>query len=287
MSIDGGILYVVATPLGNRADLSYRALEVLKQVDQILAEDTRTSAKLLAHYGITTPVMALHEHNERRATGPLIERLKAGERLAVISDAGTPLISDPGFWLVSQARAAGVRVETVPGPCAAIAALSIAGLPAERFVFEGFLPPKAAARRSRLEELRHEPRTLVFYETPHRIVAALKDLQALFGGDRPAVVARELTKIYESVYEGSLSSLLEQFQQHPEICRGELVVLVQGAPPLAPDREQAAQVLAILRRYLPLGQAAAAASEITGIPRGELYRVGLGEPDKEREPDQE
>jgi 16S rRNA (cytidine1402-2'-O)-methyltransferase len=274
-----GTLYVVATPLGNRADLSLRALEVLKQVDQILAEDTRTSAKLLAHYGVATPVMALHEHNERRAAGALIERLKAGERLALISDAGTPLISDPGFWLVSQARQAGVCVEAIPGPCAAIAALSIAGLPAERFVFEGFLPTKPAARRSRLTELKTEQRTLVFYEAPHRIVAALDDLQAVFGGERPAVIARELTKIYESVYAGSLAALLRQFQQHPEICRGEFVVLVQGAPPQESSHAEAGKILRVLKAYLSLGQAAAAASEITGIPRSELYRMGLDESD--------
>lgn len=194
-----GTLYVVATPIGNLEDISARALRVLREVALIAAEDTRHSSRLLAHFGIQTPLAACHEHNERNEGERFIERLQAGDDVALISDAGTPLISDPGYHLVRQARAAGVAVVPVPGACALIAALSAAGLPSDRFIFEGFLPAKAAARRTRLEALKAEPRTLIFYEAPHRILESLGDFEDVFGGERMAVLGRELTKTFETL----------------------------------------------------------------------------------------
>jgi len=194
-----GTLYVVATPIGNLEDISARALRVLGEVALIAAEDTRHSARLMSHFGIATPLAACHEHNERDEGGRFLERLQAGDDIALIADAGTPLISDPGYHLVRQARAAGIRVVPVPGACALIAALSAAGLPSDRFIFEGFLPAKAGGRRARLELLKEEPRTLIFYEAPHRILECVDDLEAIFGADRPAVLCRELTKTFETL----------------------------------------------------------------------------------------
>ena len=223
-----GVLYVVATPIGNLQDISERAIATLKGVSRIAAEDTRHSARLLSHYGIDTPMVALHEHNEREITPKLIEKLVAGDDLALISDAGTPLISDPGFCLVRAARAAGIRVAPVPGPAACIAALSAAGLPADHFVFEGFLPVRATARRRRLEALVNESRTLVFHESSHRIVECLADMAEILGSDRPAVVARELTKVFETIESGGLAALLAWLRADPNQQKGEFVVLVQG-----------------------------------------------------------
>jgi 16S rRNA (cytidine1402-2'-O)-methyltransferase len=202
-----GKLWIVATPIGNLDDLSARAQAILRQADLIAAEDTRHSAALLQHYAIATRRVALHEHNEREASADLVQRMRDGAQIALISDAGTPLVSDPGFRLVRAAREAGIVVSPVPGACAAIAALSAAGLPSDRFVFEGFLPAKPAARRTRLQALRGETRTLIFYESSHRIVEALDDLAGVFGGDRHAVVARELTKLFETMLDDSLAGL--------------------------------------------------------------------------------
>jgi len=202
-----GKLWIVATPIGNLDDLSARAQAILRQADLIAAEDTRHSAALLQHYAIATRRVALHEHNEREASADLVQRMRDGAQIALISDAGTPLVSDPGFRLVRAAREAGIVVSPVPGACAAIAALSAAGLPSDRFVFEGFLPAKSAGRRARLQALRGETRTLIFYESSHRIVEALDDLAGVFGADRHAVVARELTKLFETVLDDSLSGL--------------------------------------------------------------------------------
>jgi 16S rRNA (cytidine1402-2'-O)-methyltransferase len=271
---DAGKLWVVATPIGNLDDLSPRAREVLASVDLIAAEDTRHSASLLRHFGIATKCVALHEHNERDVSGDLIKRMQDGATLALISDAGTPLISDPGFRLVRAAREAGIEVSTVPGACAAIAALSIAGLPSDRFVFEGFLPPKSGARKAHLESLRAESRTLIFYESSHRIAEMLRDAAAIFG-DRQGVVARELTKLYETVLDGTLSKLAERVAGDADQQRGEFVVLIAGSSDDAEARALAEgrRIYEVLRRELPPGRAAKLAADLSGASRNALYRV--------------
>ncbi len=271
-------LHVVATPIGNLGDLAPRAQQVLREVAAICAEDTRRSGQLLAHFGISTPLVALHEHNEQQLAGRLVARLLAGESLALVSDAGTPLVSDPGYRLVRAARQAGVRVSPVPGPSALIAALSVAGLPSDRFAFEGFLPAKASARRDRLAALAGEPRTLVFYESSHRIEESLSDLRQAFGEDRPAVLARELTKLFETVLDGTLADLHRRVQDDPDQRKGEFVVVVQGVGEDADARlAEGRRVHAILARQLPPSAAARLAAEITGAPRKALYGAGPGE----------
>ena len=271
------MLYVVATPIGNLRDMSERAVATLKDVTRIAVEDTRHSGRLLAHYGIDTPMVAMHEHNEREITPQLLGRLAAGDDLALISDAGTPLISDPGFCLVRAARAAGYRVVPVPGPAACIAALSASGLPAHHFVFEGFLPAQVAARHRRLEALAGEERTLVFHESSHRIVDCLADMADVFGADRPAVVARELTKLFETIESGSLATLLAWLGADPDQRKGEFVVLVQGAAPPGDTALDAAtrRTLKVLVAELPLRQAVALAAKITGLSRNALYAQAL------------
>src|SRR5690554_2997359 len=267
-----GTLHVVATPIGNLGDLSPRAQEVLRGVAAICAEDTRHSGQLLSHFGIATPLLALHEHNEDAIAERMVARLLRGESLALVSDAGTPLVSDPGYRLVRAARAAGVRVSPVPGPCAAIAALSVAGLASDRFAFEGFLPAKSAARRERLRPLAAEPRTLVFYESSHRIVESLEDLCTVFGSDRPAVLARELTKLFETVLDDTLSGLLAAVQADANQRKGEFVLLVQGAGEDADARlAEGRRVYALLGAHMPPSAAARLAAEITGAPRKALY----------------
>jgi 16S rRNA (cytidine1402-2'-O)-methyltransferase len=267
-----GTLHVVATPIGNLGDLSPRAQAVLREVAAICAEDTRRSGQLLAHFGIATPLLALHEHNEEAIAQRVVARLLAGDSLALVSDAGTPLVSDPGYRLVRAARAAGVRVSPVPGACAAIAALSVAGLASDRFAFEGFLPSRAAARRERLRALVSEPRTLVFYESSHRIVETLEDMAATFGGDRPAVLARELTKLFETVLDGGLSDLLAAVQADDNQRKGEFVLVVQGAGEDADARlAEGRRVYALLSAQLPPSAAARLAADITGAPRKALY----------------
>jgi 16S rRNA (cytidine1402-2'-O)-methyltransferase len=272
-----GTLWVVATPIGNLEDFSPRAQRVLREVALIAAEDTRHSKPLLAHFGIGTPLAALHEHNEREAMAPLLARLEAGEDLALISDAGTPLISDPGFRLVRAAREAGHRVSTVPGACAAIAALSVAGLPSDRFVFEGFLPAKAVARRARLRELAHEPRTLVFYESSHRIRECCGDLADAFGAQREARLLRELTKLYETALGDTLEGICERLDGDGNQQRGEFVLVVAGAGEAADDKVvEGLRVYALLREELPPAQAAKLAAAISGAPRRALYEGGGG-----------
>jgi 16S rRNA (cytidine1402-2'-O)-methyltransferase len=273
-----GKLWIVATPIGNLDDLSARAQTILRQVDLIAAEDTRHSAALLQHYGIATRRMALHEHNEREASGELVQRLRDGAQIALISDAGTPLVSDPGFRLVRAAREAGIAVSPVPGACAAIAALSVAGLPSDRFVFEGFLPVKSAARRAHLQTLGSETRTLIFYESSHRIVEAIDDLVAVFGGERRAVVARELTKLFETVLDDSLEQLAARVRADANQQRGEFVVLVAGAGDDAAVARLAEgrRVFELLKKDLPPGRAAKLAADITGAPRNALYRGEQG-----------
>ncbi|QQE90794.1 16S rRNA (cytidine(1402)-2'-O)-methyltransferase [Azotobacter chroococcum] len=272
-----GMLYVVATPIGNLDDITARALRVLREVAVIAAEDTRHSARLLQHFGITTPLVACHEHNERDQGGRFLARLQGGEDIALISDAGTPLISDPGFHLVRQARAAGIRVVPVPGPCALIAALSAAGLPSDRFVFEGFLPARTAGRLARLEQLKEEPRTLIFYEAPHRLLDCLADLERIMGADRLAVMARELTKAFETFQGLPLGELRAWVAADGNQQRGECVLLVAGWQAPAENSVPAAalRVLELLLKEMPLKRAAALAAEITGVRKNLLYQAAL------------
>lgn len=269
-----GTLYVVATPIGNLEDISARALRVLAEVDLIAAEDTRSSRVLLDRYGIATPMLAVHEHNEAGQSAQLVQRMAAGAAIALVSDAGTPLISDPGFRLVAAARAAGIEVLTVPGPCAAIAALSVAGIAPDRFCFEGFLPAKAAARRTRLGELAAETRTLLFYESAHRVVECVDDMVSVFGGERQAVLARELTKRFETTLGESLAAIAVALATDADQRRGEFVLVVAGNP----DADSAALVegrrlYAALARELPPARAAKIAAELSGASRRALYAV--------------
>lgn len=268
-----GALYVVATPLGNLADITRRAVETLQQVHCIAAEDTRHSRVLLTHYNIQTPCTAYHEHNEREMLPVLLDRLQRGESIALITDAGTPLISDPGFPLVREARRSGIDVVPIPGPSALIAALSVSGLPTDRFVFEGFLPAKSASRRARLEELRTDTRTLVFYESSHRIVESLQDMRDIFGAERGVVVARELTKMYESVRADTLEEALQRVSADENQQKGEFVVMVHGAVPAEDGAQhaEAERILRILCAELPPARAAALVAKITGLRKNALY----------------
>ena len=278
-----GRLYVVATPIGNLGDLSERAREILRSVSLIAAEDTRHTGVLLKHFGIQTPQVSLHEHNEQQRSGGIIERLQQGASVALVSDAGTPGINDPGFELVRAAAAAGCEILAVPGPCAAIAALSIGGLPTDRFCFEGFLPARGAARRKRLQSLAAEARTLVLYEAPHRVRETLEDCAAVFGGERNAAVAREITKLHETTYRGSLRDLVERAGSDADFGRGEIVLLIAGAPQAPADEEGGAdghggaldRVLKILLAELPLRQAAQLAAQILDARGNEAYKRAL------------
>lgn len=271
-----GTLYVVATPIGNLDDLSARARQVLARVQLIAAEDTRHSGKLLQLIGCDTPMLSLHEHNEQHRSVELLQRLRQGLDIALISDAGTPLISDPGYSLVSELVRQGIRVVPVPGACAAIAALSISGLPTGRFVFEGFLAAKPNKRRERLRELQREERTLVFYEAPHRCQETLQDMAAVLGATRRIAVCRELTKLHETSYYGDLAELVSLAKTNPDLSRGELVLVVEGAPhtdvSVAPDAER---LLNALLEELPASQAAKIAARLTGGTRADLYDMAL------------
>jgi 16S rRNA (cytidine1402-2'-O)-methyltransferase len=270
-----GTLYVVATPIGNLEDLSPRAVRVLSQVDLIAAEDTRHSQVLLRAHGIDRPLRACHEFNEREAAKDLVEQLRHGGSIALISDAGTPLISDPGYRLVALAHDAGVPVVPVPGPSAVIAALSACGLGVDRFGFEGYLPATDVQRRTRLERLVSDTRTLVFYEAPHRIEAAIEDLVAVFGAERQAAIARELTKRFETVHRDSLGGLLEWLRADADQRKGEFVIVVEGAAAAAADAAELRRMLGILLAHLSVKDAAAVAAELTGRSRKELYAMCL------------
>ena len=271
-----GTLYVVATPIGNLEDMSARAVRVLSEVVLIAAEDTRHSATLLRHFGIRTETMSLHEHNERDRVPSCIELLRSGKSIALISDAGTPLISDPGYRLVGAALDAGADVVPVPGACAAIAALSVSGIPTDRFVFEGFPPARSSARRALFQSLVSEARTLVFYESAHRIEDAVDDMIAVFGAERLAVIARELTKAFETTYHGTLAELRVRLGQSAENRLGEFVVVVHGASiDLEAAGPETERVLKLLLAELPLKQAVALAAQITGVPKNSLYRQAL------------
>ncbi len=271
-----GRLFVVATPIGNLEDLSPRARRVLAEVALIAAEDTRHSAPLLRHFGIATPLTAYHEHNEIQAVPELLDKLQGGADLALISDAGTPLLSDPGYRLVAAARAAGIEVLAVPGPCAAVAALSISGLPSDRYVFEGFLPARATARRERLRALAVEQRTLVLYESSHRIIECLEDVLSVLGGERQVCLARELTKLHEQAVTGNAQQLLEWLAADANRRRGEFVVLLTGRPAAISSAEvDAEQLLRVLLEELPPAQAARLAARLTGRKKKDFYAQAM------------
>jgi 16S rRNA (cytidine1402-2'-O)-methyltransferase len=272
-----GALYIVATPIGNLADMVPRAIHTLQTVAVIAAEDTRHSARLLAHFDIKTPVIAYHDHSDEQATERLIHRLLNGEDVALISDAGTPLVSDPGYRLVRKARENDITVVPIPGACALVAALSAAGLPSDRFAFEGFLPAKQTARRAFLETLVNDSRTLIFYEAPHRILETLHDMVDIFGGEREVVMARELTKTFETVKGDSAAALVEWVAADTNQQRGEIVLLVHGVSKTAvaemtPEHER---VMRVLIEDLPLKQASALAAKITGLKKNFLYQWAL------------
>ena len=264
---------MVATPIGNLEDISARALRILGEVALIAAEDTRTTRVLLDRYGISTPMQAVHDHNERGVADRLVGRMNAGDSIALVSDAGTPLISDPGFHLVAAARAAGLRVQPIPGPCAGIAALSVAGLASDRFCFEGFLPPKSGPRRARLDALVGEERTLLFYESSHRIADCVDDLVAVFGADRKAMVAREMTKRFETLMGSTLADIAQAVASDADQSRGEFVIVVAGNPDSeAASLAEGRRLYAALSRELPPSRAAKIAAELSGAPKRALYR---------------
>lgn len=269
-----GTLYVVATPIGNLADMSHRATSTLQCVDLIAAEDTRQTGRLCSHFSIDTPMAAYHEHNEVQQTPVLLDRLLKGDDVALVSDAGSPLISDPGYRLVAAARDALLTVVPIPGPCAAIAALSVAGLACHHFHFEGFLPGKSGTRRNRLQKLRAMPDTLIFYESIHRHEDMLQDLCEVLGGERRAVLARELTKLHETIYRNTLQEIREWVAANPHRQKGEFVILVEGAAEGEADA-RAEHVLELLSEQLSPGQAAELAAKITGVPRNRLYKSKL------------
>lgn len=272
-----GRLDVVATPIGNLSDLSPRAQEILAAADVIAAEDTRHTRALLQSIGVSRPLVSLHAHNEASRVPELLARLAAGESVALVSDAGTPLLSDPGYELVSEAARAGHDVRVVPGPSAITAALAVAGLPTDRFCFEGFLPARGSERRARLQTLANESRTLVFFEAPHRIEESLADLAAVFGATRRAAVARELTKQHETVYRGTLAELAQRASSEPNFARGEITLVVQGAPEstASVDPRALERAVSLLVRELPPGRAAALAAQLVGGKRSEAYAIAM------------
>lgn len=275
MSMQTGRLYVVATPIGNLGDITLRAVEVLKRVDLIAAEDTRHTAGLLSHLGIDAKTLSFHEHNEQQRSQQLVELLLAGKEIALVSDAGTPLICDPGYRIVSACRERGVDVIPLPGASAVIAALSASGLPTDRFLFEGFLPRTQVKRRKRLQQLIDFPSTLVFYESPHRILHCLDDMRSLFGEDRRVVVARELTKRYETIIDQPLGRLLQTMTADNNQQRGEFVVMVAASENRVTLPGSVERVLQILADEMPPNQAARVAARISGQPKRELYQLLL------------
>ncbi|HLT13525.1 MAG TPA: 16S rRNA (cytidine(1402)-2'-O)-methyltransferase [Marinobacter sp.] len=274
----GGLLYVVATPIGNLDDLSERARQVLAGADLVAAEDTRHSGRLLQHLGLSKPMLALHDHNERGRVSRVLEALSAGQTVALVSDAGTPLISDPGYIVVREARAAGFKVSPIPGACALVAGLSAAGLPTDQFLFAGFLPAKRAGRKSTLESFRRQSATLVFYESPHRITDLMEDVVDVFGAERECVLGRELTKTFETFYSGAAAEVLAELQADPHGSRGEFVVMVRGAAdvPSAEASVDADKLLALLVKELPVKTAAKIVADVSGLSKNDLYQRALG-----------
>ncbi|SHE83294.1 16S rRNA (cytidine(1402)-2'-O)-methyltransferase [Vibrio gazogenes] len=270
-------LYIVPTPIGNLGDITQRAIDVLSQVDMIAAEDTRHTGKLLSHLNIQTKTFSLHDHNEQEKASVLVDKLLSGQSIALVSDAGTPLISDPGYHLVKLCRQAGVKVVPLPGACAVIAALSASGLPSDRFSFEGFLPPKTKARKDKIAEIAHEERTCIFYESTHRIIESLHDLQDVLGPDREVVLARELTKTFETIQGLPLGELIPWVMEDENRRKGEMVLLIHGYRRSERDEfpEDALRTLKILTQELPLKKAAGLVAEIYHLKKNALYKWGL------------
>ncbi len=273
------LLYVVATPIGNLGDITHRAIEVLQSVDLIAAEDTRHSSRLMAHFNIKTPMISVHDHNERQRVSTIINKLSQGDNIALISDAGTPLISDPGFILVRAVREAGYKVVPVPGCCAVITALSAAGMPSNNFTFEGFLPAKRVARKQRFKDIIDDTRTIIFYESTHRIVDSLTDMLEVLGSQRYVVIARELTKTFETIYGAKLADLIDWVTSDANQQKGEFVLLISGAEPkkITEISAETLRVLAVLAKELPLKQACALTAQITGEKKNALYQEGLAQ----------
>lgn len=272
-----GTLYIVATPIGNLQDITQRALAIFAEVDLIAAEDTRHSGLLLSHYGIKKPFFALHDHNEQQKADLLVEKLRAGTNIALISDAGTPLISDPGFHLVRKCRQAGVKVVPLPGACAAITALCASGIASDRFCFEGFLPAKSKARRDRLQNLQKEDRTLIFYESTHRILDTLADVEELFGAERYVVLAREITKTWETISGDSVDNLRRWLNEDANRTKGEMVLIVEGCIETGETEfsPEVVKALKLIAAELPLKKAAAIVAELYGYKKNALYQFGL------------
>lgn len=270
-------LYIVPTPIGNLGDITQRALSVLQSVDLIAAEDTRHTGLLLQHFAINARLFALHDHNEQQKAETLLAKLKEGQSIALVSDAGTPLINDPGYHLVRTCREAGIRVVPLPGPCAAIAALSAAGLPSDRFCYEGFLPAKSKGRRDALKAVEQEPRTLIFYESTHRLLDSMEDICAVLGESRYVVLARELTKTWESIQGAPIGELLAWVKEDENRRKGEMVLIVEGFKAQSDDElpADALRTLALLQAELPLKKAAALAAEIHGVKKNALYKYAL------------
>lgn len=277
MHNSNGILYIVATPIGNLQDITLRALEVLAQVDLIAAEDTRHSGLLLGHYGIKKPFFALHDHNEQQKTDSLVEKLQQGMNIALISDAGTPLISDPGFHLVRKCRQAGIRVVPLPGACAAVAALCVSGIASDRFCFEGFLPAKSKARQDKLHSLVEEERTLILYESTHRIMETLADVENILGAERYVVLAREITKTWETVSGASVADLRYWLAEDPNRTKGEMVLIIEGYRETKTEifSPQAIKALELIAQELPLKKAASIVAQLYGYKKNALYQFGL------------
>lgn len=275
--IEQPTLFIVPTPIGNLGDITQRALDVLNSVNIIAAEDTRHTGKLLSHFNIQTRTFALHDHNEQQKAQVLVDKLLAGESIALVSDAGTPLISDPGYHLVSQCRQAGVKVVPLPGACAVITALSASGLPSDRFSFEGFLPAKSKGRKDKFMEIAKAERTCIFYESPHRITESLADMLEILGPEREVVLARELTKTYETIQGLPLGELVEWIEEDENRKRGEMVLLIHGYREPVTDTlpDEATRTLTILVKELPLKKAAAATAEIYNLKKNALYKWGL------------
>jgi 16S rRNA (cytidine1402-2'-O)-methyltransferase len=276
-NLNTGVLYVVATPIGNLADITLRALEILKSVDLIAAEDTRHSQILLNHYGIHKPLISLHQHNEQQRISELLPKLRAGQKIALISDAGTPLISDPGAGIVRTLHQEKIPVVPIPGPCAAVSALAVSGLSADRFLFEGFLPTQESKRKQRLAELVGDSRTIVFYESPHRMEDLLRQLMEIFGEERMATLVREMTKNFETIRQDTLKNLRDLLQKDPNQRKGEFVLTVEGAPEHKKEADESEwrRILGILLAELPLKQAVSLTVQITHAKRNRIYELAL------------
>ena len=268
-----GSLFIVATPIGNLSDITLRALETLKDVDLIAAEDTRHSSKLLQHYNIKTPIISLHDYNETKRSQFILQKLQQGKNIALITDAGTPLISDPGYHLVKTIQENGLRVIPIPGACAAITALSASGLATNKFIFEGFLPAKSKQQLERLQELANKTETMIFYESPHRLLATINNMLIVFGQDRYIVIAKELTKTFETIYGNTIFEAQNWLIAKPERQKGEFVILVKGSSKDIEINPEVLRILELLSKHMSHKQAVALTSEITGANKNQLYKI--------------